>query len=113
MKLRKIELRVFFDPLSNTKTCIKKGSTALKIFSPVNTSAITHLYRFVMAELLITKYLGFIKDFLSLTRENIHPFGAFSIETDLFLFKLAICEFFLLKFCKTQKAFSETYLKIS
>ena len=43
------------------------------------------------------------KDFLSLTMKNIYPFNVFSIDTDLFHFKLRICEFLLLKFSKAQK----------
>ena len=35
-KMRKIEIRLFFDPLSNTKNYIKLGSTSLKNFSPDN-----------------------------------------------------------------------------
>ena len=35
-KMRKIEIRPFFDPLSNTKSYIKLGSTSLKNFSPDN-----------------------------------------------------------------------------
>ena len=35
--------------------------------------------------------------------KNIYPFNVFSIDTDLFHFKLRICEFLLLKFLKAQK----------
>ena len=108
--MRKIEIRPFFDPLSTTKNYIKLGSTSLKNFSPDNQSAIAYLYGFVMGKLLITiSYSCFIKDFLSLTRKNIHPFGVFLIifpcfdRDDLFLFKLAICEFFLLTLHKKMR----------
>ena len=61
-------------------------------------------------------YSGFMnsfKDFLSLTMKNIYPFNVFSIDTDLFHFKLRICEFLLLKFSKAQKELLEMYLLIS
>ena len=56
-------------------------STVLKIFSPDNRSAIAHLNKWVMAELWITEYSDFMKDFLSITMKNIHPFHVFTIET--------------------------------
>ena len=43
-----------------------------------------------MAELSLTKYSGFMEDFISFTIKNIHLFGVSSTETDLFLLKLAI-----------------------
>lgn len=42
-----------------------------------------------MAELSLTKYSGFMEDFISFTIKNIHLFGVSSTETDLFLLKLA------------------------
>ena len=117
--------RPTFEPLSQKKwpLSVKKNllalswfvitrSTVLKIFFSDNTSAISHLYRCIMAEFWITEYSGFMKNFLSLTMKNIHPFDVSSIEKDLFLFKLAICKFLLLKFPRTQKGLLETYFLI-
>ena len=44
----------------------------------------------------------FPKDFASVIMKNNHPFDVFSIEIDLFLFKLTICKYLLVKFSKTQ-----------
>ena len=61
-----------------------------------------------------SRYSGFMKDFVSFTMKIIHLFDvSSSIETDLFLFKLAICEFLSVKFSKTQKELLQTYLLIS
>ena len=62
-----------------------------------------------MAEL---EYSGFMKDFLSLAKKDTHPFYVFSIDTYLFLIKIAICKFLLLKFSKTQKVLLEKYFLI-
>ena len=56
-----------------------------------------------MAELWITEYVGFMKDFRSFTMKSIHSFHVFSTDTDLFPFKLGIWEFLLVKFSKTEK----------
>ena len=56
-------------------------STVLKSFSPDKTSAIVHLYEWVMTKFWITEYSGCMKDFLSLTMKNIHSFHVFTIET--------------------------------
>ena len=50
-----------------------------------------------MAELCVTEHSGFMKDVVSFTTKNIHPFDAFSVEIDLFLSKLAICEYLPVK----------------
>ena len=51
--------------------------TVQKKFLPDNTSAVAHLYEMCMAELWITEYSGFMKDFVSFTMKNIHPFYVF------------------------------------
>ena len=45
-----------------------------------------------------------MKDFVSFTMRNTHHFDVFfSVEADLFLFKLAICEFLSVIFPETPK----------
>ena len=56
-----------------------------------------------MAELWVTEHLGFMKDFVSFTMKNSHPFDVSSIEIDLFLSNLAIGYFLPVKYLKTQK----------
>ena len=53
-----------------------------------NMLAIAHLYGCDMAELWVTEYSGFMKDFVSFRTKNMHPFD---------VFKLAICEFLPMK----------------
>ena len=55
----------------------------------------------------------FPKDFASVIMKNNHPFDVFSIEIDLFLFKLTICKYLLVKFSKTQKQLLQTYFLTS
>ena len=95
------------------QSMLKLGSTVLKIFFPDNTSDITYLYGYVVAELWVTEHSSFMKDFLSFTTKNIHPFNIPSKEIDLFLFILAICKFWPVKFSKTQKELFQKYLLTS
>ena len=78
-------------------------STVLKIFFPDNMSPVAHLYEWVMPELWVIEHSGFMKAFVSFTMKNIHSFNVPSLQIDLFLFKLAICDFLPMKFSKTQK----------
>ena len=66
-----------------------------------------------MAELFVTEYLGFMNDFKSFTKKNSHTFDVSSYETDLLLFKLAICKLLPVKFSKTQKELLQSYLLIN
>ena len=70
-------------------------SIVLKIFFQDNTSAITHLNWCVMADLWATEHSG-----LTFTMKNIHSFDVSSVEVDVFLYKLEICEFFQVTFCE-------------
>ena len=80
------------------QSSLQLWSTVLNVFFPDITSAIPHLHVCTMADLWITEYSGFMKNFVSSMMKNIHPSDIFSIETDLFLFKLAIYEFLSVKF---------------
>ena len=78
-------------------------STVLKIFFPDNMSPIAHLYECVMPELWVIEHSGFMKAFVSFSMKNTHPFNVPSIQIDLFLFKLTICDFLQMKFSDSKE----------
>ena len=82
---------------------LQLGSTVLKTFFKDNTSPIARLYGCIMVKLWVTKHSSFMKNFVSFTMKNIHPFDVSSIEIDLFLLKSTVFEFFQWNFLQLKR----------
>ena len=62
---------------------------------------------------LSNKTFRILERFRIIYNKNHSSFNVSSVEMDLFLFKLAICEFFSVKFSKTQKELLQMYFLTS